>query len=193
MLAVPCYRWAGCEGATHRGYFIVRTDDDAQTLGDLRGRIFGCNNHLSNSGMNLPRLTLARLAGFGHFFSDVKMTGSHGASVEQLGSKAIDVCSIDCVTWGLLGHHDASIGRQFRVLDETVPSPSLPFVTSVSTPEDEVKVLTDVLHEIVRDPHLRPTLDVLGLMGLAAPDVAAYERLSDYEREAARRGYEELQ
>lgn len=193
ILVAPSYRWPGCVGATHRAYFIVRSGDEAVTLDDMRGRVFGCNSPHSNSGMNLPRLTLARLARNSRFFSQVKMTGSHTASLMQLGARMIDMCAVDCVTWGLLKHHYPAVGVQFRVLAETIPSPSLPFVTSVDTPENEVALLVDVMHNVVRGPETLLIQDVLGLTGLAAPDLAAYERLADYEQEAARLGYREIE
>src|SRR5271165_431899 len=60
VLATPHYAFPGCAGPTHRAFFMVRSDDPAQRLEDLHGRIFGCNSLTSNSGMNLPRLSLAR-------------------------------------------------------------------------------------------------------------------------------------
>jgi ABC-type phosphate/phosphonate transport system substrate-binding protein len=55
VLATPHFAFAGCEGSNHRASFMVRARDPAQRLEDLRGRVFGCNSRLSNSGMNLPR------------------------------------------------------------------------------------------------------------------------------------------
>ena len=65
-------------GSTHRAFFMVRVDDPAERLDDLRGRIFGCNSLLSNSGRNLPRLSLARTVGR-------KTADRHGAA-------RVDVC-----------------------------------------------------------------------------------------------------
>ena len=77
MLATPHYAVPGCTGSTHRAFFMVRVNDPAGRLEDLRGRVFGCNSLLSNSGMNLSRLSLARIAGGKPFFSSVVMTGGH--------------------------------------------------------------------------------------------------------------------
>jgi ABC-type phosphate/phosphonate transport system substrate-binding protein len=48
----------------------------------------------------IARLSLARIASGKPFFSSVVMTGGHVASLERLGDRSIDVCSIDNVTWG---------------------------------------------------------------------------------------------
>src|ERR1700691_333517 len=100
MLATPHYALPGSAGSTPRAFFMVRADDSDECLEDLRRRIFACNSLLSNSGMNLPRLSLARIAGGKPFFSSVVMTGGHVASLERLDDGRIDICSIDNVTWG---------------------------------------------------------------------------------------------
>jgi ABC-type phosphate/phosphonate transport system substrate-binding protein len=192
MLASPCYGFPGCEGPTHRAYFMVRAEDDAADLEDLRGRVFGCNSLLSNSGMNLPRLSLARIAGGQPFFSSVLLTGGHVASLQRLLDRTIDLCSIDNVTWGFLRKFRPDLAATFRVLDETVPSPSLPFVTSSTTDESEATHLTEALFELFADPGTLQLRRSLELTGLAVPDEIAYERLAAYEQEAAALGYPEI-
>jgi ABC-type phosphate/phosphonate transport system substrate-binding protein len=192
MLAVPHYAMPGCAGSSHRAFFMVRADDPAEHLEDLRGGIFGCNSQLSNSGMNLPRLSLARIAGGKPFFSSVVMTGAHVASLERLDERSIDICSIDNVTWGFFKKFHPSTAERYRILDETVSSPSLPFVTSVNTTESDAVALAEVLYEIMNDPQIARVREALELIGLSVPDVAAYERLADYEREAAELGFPEI-
>ncbi len=193
LLATPRYAMTGCVGSSHRAFFMVRSDDPAERLDDLRGRIFGCNSLLSNSGMNLPRLSLARIAGGRPFFSSVVMTGAHVESLARLDEGRIDMCAIDNVTWGFFKKFRSIAAKQYRILAETVASPSLPFVTSVNTTEADVVALAEILSDIMKDPQIAPIRDVLELTGLSAPDVAAYERLAEYEREAAELGYPELE
>lgn len=192
MLAAPCYTLPGCEGPTHCAFFIVRVGDAARRLKDLRGRVFGCNNLLSNSGMNLPRLSLAQIADGKPFFSSVVMTGGHVASLERLDEGSIDLCSIDNVTWGLFKKLRPLIAERYRVLDETVSSPSLPFVTSVNTAESDVAAIVETLHEIMADPQIAHVRGALELGDLAVADVAAYEHLAEYERQAVELGFPEL-
>jgi ABC-type phosphate/phosphonate transport system substrate-binding protein len=193
VLASPCYNFPGCDGPTHRAYFMVRADDRARSLEDLRGRIFGCNSLLSNSGMNLPRLSLARIAGGKPFLSSVVMTGGHIASLDRLLDRTIDVCSIDNVTWGFFRKFRPDSAARFRILDETVSSPSLPFVTSATTSEAEATIITEALNEIFADPRTVQLRKTLELADIAAPNTEAYERLAVYEREAAELGYPEIQ
>lgn len=192
MLATPHYSMPGCSGPNHRAFFMVRADDPAERLEDLQGRVFGCNSPLSNSGMNLPRLSLARIAGGQPFFSSVIVTGAHIKSLEHLDRARIDLCSVDSVTWGFFRKFRPAAAERYRVLAETVPSPSLPFVTSIDTSESDAAVITDALHEILNDPETAKTSDGLALNGLSVPDVVAYERLAQYEREAIELGFPEI-
>jgi ABC-type phosphate/phosphonate transport system substrate-binding protein len=192
MLATPHYAMPGCTGSNHRAFFMVRADDPAERLEDLRGRIFGCNSLLSNSGMNLPRLSLARIAGGEPFFSSVVMTGGHVRSLERLGDRSIDVCSVDNVTWGFFRKFRPVVAQRYRILDETVTSPSLPFVTSVNTTASDATAMAEALHEIMGDPQTADLRGMLELAGLSVPDVGAYERLAQYEREAADLGFAEI-
>jgi ABC-type phosphate/phosphonate transport system substrate-binding protein len=192
VLAEPHYAMPGCVGSSHRAFFMVRADDSAERLEDLRGRVFGCNNLLSNSGMNLPRLALARIAGGMPFFSSVVMTGAHITSLDRLDAGNIDICAIDNVTWGFFKKFRPGAARRYRILDETASSPSPPFVTSVNTSESDAVAVAEALYEIMNDPQITHIRKALELTGLSAPDVAAYERLADYEREAAELGFPEI-
>lgn len=181
MLGTPRYELEGCDGATHRGAFIVRAADPAAELAAMRGQVFGCNSVHSNSGMNLPRLSLARIAGGAPFFARIVWTGGHLASLRALVAGDIDVCSVDCVTWGLALRHAPDLTASCRVLAWTEPSPCLPFVTSVSTPAADVAVLRSALDRLAAP--------ALCLKAVSQVDAAAYDILADYETEAERLGY----
>jgi ABC-type phosphate/phosphonate transport system substrate-binding protein len=148
---------------------MVRADDPAECLEGLRGRIFGCNSSLSNSGMNLPRLSLARIAGGMPFFSSVVMTGAHIKSLERLDEGSIDICSIDNVTWGFFKKFRSITAERYRILAETVASPSLPFVTSVNMTEADAAALAETLYDIMNDPQISHIRDVLNLPVFLSP------------------------
>lgn len=171
---------------------MQRADDGSQRLEELRGRVFGCDSLLPNSGMNLPRLSLARFAGGRPFFSSVVMTGGHVARLDRLRKRMIDVCAIDNVAWGFFRKYRPEAAARDRGLDETVASPSLPFVTSTQTSDGEAAIIAAALFRLFEDPSTAGFRDDLELAGLTTPDVAAYERLAAYEQEAVELGYPEI-
>jgi len=193
VLATPSFTFAGCEGPNHCAFFMVRAKDPAGRLEDLRGHVFGCNSRLSNSGMNLPRLTLARIAEGRPFFRKVVMTGGHLASLDQLHRETIDLCAIDCVTWGLLRKFRPVEAMRFRILAQTARSPSPPLVTSTTTDARTVATLRESLDTLFRDLATAGVRETLGLTAVSVLNTSAYERLVDYEKEAEDLSYPNLE
>src|SRR5476651_894495 len=166
LLGVPSYDAPGCRPARHCAFILVHKDSAFETPDDLKGATFALNSRHSNSGMNLPRLLFARLAGGKPFFRSVVETGAHPISIARVAS--------------------------LRILGETPESPAIPFVTSIATPADAAGRLQSALFRLAADPARRPVLDGLRLRTISMPDPAAYASLLDYERQAAELGYPEL-
>jgi ABC-type phosphate/phosphonate transport system substrate-binding protein len=192
VLATPCYAIEGCDGPYHRAFFMVRADESAQRLEDFRDRIFGCNSLDSNSGMNLPRLSLAQTADRQLLFRAVVLTGSHVQSLAQLVDGTIDLCSVDCVTWGFVARFEPELAKRVRVLAPTASSPSLPFVTSAARPPDEIHALRAALDDFFADPGTAEIRAAMALTKIEHLPDSAYEILARYEQEAAERGYPEI-
>jgi hypothetical protein len=62
----------------------------------------------------------------------------------------------------------------------------------LNTTESDAVAIAEALHEIMGDPQTAGLRGILELAALSVPDVAAYERLAEYEREAADLGFPEL-
>lgn len=191
-LGAPIYDAPGCDGPTHRAYFLVRADSAAQSLADLRGGVFLLNSPVSNSGMNLPRRALAEIAGGRPFFHRVIETGGHPASLDRLLRGEGDVASIDCVTYAFWRHYRPQSAAQVRIVAETPVSPAIPFVTSVATPAPIETILRNALRAVATKPRYAAACTGLMITGVADTPDAAYEGLLDYAKEAAALGYPEL-
>jgi ABC-type phosphate/phosphonate transport system substrate-binding protein len=191
-LGAPVYDAPGCEGPTHRAFFVVPAASPARSLADLKGGFFLLNSPVSNSGMNLPRRALAEIAGGKAFFRAVIETGGHPASLDRLLRGDGDVASIDCVTFAFLQRYRPEAAAQFRIIGETPPSPAIPFVTSVATPSATVDTLRAALRRIGGEPRYAAARAGLMISGIEDVPDAAYRGLLDYEREAAELGYPEL-
>lgn len=189
LLGAPTYDFLGCGMATHRAFIIVRKDSNHGTVEDLRGSRFALNSRHSNSGMNLPRIMLARRGITAPFFESVTDTGSHTESIRQVAAGKLDAASIDCVTWGFFKDYRPEETSALRVLGETPESPAIPFVTSMATPPDVIAVLRSALLRLANDPSRKPVLTGLCIKTITAVDLPAYGRLMAYQREAADLGY----
>lgn len=191
-LAAPIYDVPGCDGATHRAFFVVREGSPARSLTDLRGSVFLLNSPVSNSGMNLPRRALAEIAGGRPFFSAVIETGGHPASLDRLLRGEGDVASIDCVTFAFWKLHRYAAAARVRVIAETPVSPTIPFVTSAATAPAVVAVLRAALQALGTATRYASTRAGLLIKGIVEVPGTAYASLLDYETEAAALGYPRL-
>ena len=188
-LGTPCYNAPGCDGPTHRAFFVVPEAAPAKTLADLRGSRFLLNSPVSNSGMNLPRRSLAEIAGGPVFFAEVIETGGHPASLDRLLRGEGDVASIDCVTFAFWRHYRPEAAARLRIIGETPLSPAIPFVTSIATAPDTVQILRTALRTLMREARYAEARGGLMLTDIVDLPDAPYRGLLDYEREAGELGY----
>lgn len=192
LLGVPTYDAPGCGEATHRAYVLVRDDAPFEKVEDLRGAVFAVNSRHSNSGMNLPRILFARLAGGRPYFRAVVETGGHPASMVQVAAGDVDAASIDCLTYAFFKEHRPESVARLRILAETPSTPAIPFVTARETPPDSVAALRRSLLRMAADAARRDMLATLKIRTITPADPETYARILDYEREAAELGYPEI-
>ena len=188
-VATPCYGARGCTGARYRSAIVVRHDDPAATLADLRGRRCVVNDVESNSGMNLLRAALAPLAIDGRFFASVSRSGAHLHSAESVIRGEADVAALDCVSLAHFQTLRPALCAGLRVLDWTPSSPCLPFITARGTAPATLRALRSALRDVLADPDLaadRARLLLTGIDLVAGDDYATVLAL---ERGARERGY----
>lgn len=192
ILAAPVYAAEHCSGAGHAGVFIVHRDSTYRQLADLRGCRFVYNSRHSNSGMNLPRRSLANIADGRAFFGTVTETHSQPGNIERVARGEADASCVDCVTYAFFRRHRPELGSLTRVLAVTPPSPSIPFVTSSSATEDVKQGLREALFAVARSEQWANARAELMLSDIVPIDPASYRIQLTYEQEAKDLGYPEL-
>lgn len=188
-LVTPHYACDGCRGARYRSAIIVRADDAAATLADLRGRRAAINGWASHSGMNALRHSVAPHAHAGRFFSAVIVTGGHRGSVAAVRDGRADGAAIDGVTWALLGTETPDPRAGTRRLAWTVDAPALPYVTSTATGDDRAARLRAGILAALTDPALAATRATLLIAGGEACDLDRYAEMPALEQAAVAAGY----
>jgi ABC-type phosphate/phosphonate transport system substrate-binding protein len=192
LVAIPAYAAPGCEGSRYRSAVIVKAEDPALRLEDLRGRRCAVNERDSNSGSNLLRATLAPLAAHGRFFTSVELTGGHMASVRAVAEGHADVAAIDCVSYAHIQRFSPELTARLRILDWTLSSPGLPYVTARTNDVSIVSTLCAALAEVHADPALAAVRDALLLTGVDFTIDEDYVEVRRLERDALERGYPQL-
>ena len=190
VVATPAYDFPGCDGADYASAIVVRADSGIATLEDARGRIAAANDIDSNSGMNALRHAVAPLACDGRFFSAVRWTGSHRASLGLVRTGEADLAAIDCVTLGYLLQAHAGAVDGLSVLGYTARSPGLPLVAGLSVPP--------ALHRQLQAALLAPGVAVqahmaaLSIRRFDLLDDVCYARILSLETQALAAGYPHL-
>lgn len=192
VVATPRYTVPGCDGATYRSAIVVRADDPAQTLEELRDRRCVINERSSNSGMNLLRASVARLAGKARFFESICVSGSHRRSVQMVAAGDADVAAVDCVSLAHLQRLEPSSTEALRTLAWTAPAPSLPLITAAATGDEVLQTLRASLAAVAADRDLKPVRERLFLDGFDLEPSGDFSQVLELEREAAQLGYPRL-
>ena len=189
LLGMPVYAASHCTGPSHAGVFIVGAGSRFATLEELRGCAFAFNSVHSNSGMNLPRRALAGLGARAPFFDSCIETHSQPGNIERVAKGEVDATCVDCVTYAFYCRHRPELAARTRVLAVTPPSPSIPFVTSVATPDATVALVQAALLAVAREPRWAEARAGLMLADIVTPDAAAYQVQLAYTKEAEALGY----
>jgi ABC-type phosphate/phosphonate transport system substrate-binding protein len=192
LVATPKYGVPGCDGGAYRSAIVVRKDDPAETLAELRNRRCVVNERSSNSGMNLLRASIAPIAGGTRFFSSVVFSGSHRRSVQMVAGGDADVAAVDCVSFAHFRRLYPSSTAVLRILDWTPAAPSLPFITSGSTGDNLLKQLRSALEAVAADPSLKESRERLFLEGFDLDPAGGFDEVLHLERRAAQMGYPKL-
>ncbi len=176
LVATPHYSAPGCDGPRYAAHVVIREDDRARSLGDLRGARLSVNGEDSYSGYHVWRRLLPAGEGVRTFFRDVAATGSHRASIRGVLAGEADACAVDCVTHALLSDWLGGELHGTRILTTSPPAPGLPYVTAAATPDGEVRKLRDGLFAALADPALRHVREALRLSGASVLEPGEYRR-----------------
>lgn len=192
LVATPVYVAEGCEGPAYRSAIVVRSDDPARGLADLRGRTAAFNAPNSQSGYSAFRAAVAPLASGKPFFSSVLETGGHLNSMLAVAEGDADCAAIDCVCWSMAEHYRIDLASRLKVIAWSDPAPALPFVTAGHRSDGEVELLRDSLKEIFADPDTAATRRALLIAGAEILEDSAYDAILAMERDAISAGYPEF-
>ena len=185
-LGTPVYDVPGTDGAYYSSALVVRANDPAEELADLRGRRAAYNSLHSQSGYNAFRDVVAPLARDGRFFGDVIATGGHAASINFVITDKADIAAIDAVSLALTPEE---IRRQIKIIGWSNAVPGLPFITAPSSSDDDVKRVNRAITHALADPMLHGPRAYLKLAGYEILPESAYDTVLTMERRAADAGY----
>ena len=187
LIATPIFGFPDCDGVNYRSAIVVSEASGIQSLEALRGKIAVINQPDSQSGMNALRSTFAPLARAGSFFSQVRESGAHLASLTAVQHGEADVAAIDCVTLAYAAQHANEKTTGLRILHFTDAVPGLPLIGSTELTTSQVSDLRSVLDSLCEaNPAL---VEALTLKGFAVLNPNDYDVIVEQAIDAAKLGY----
>lgn len=185
VLGTPCYAACGCDGPRYASWLVVRRDETARGLAELRGRVIAINSRDSQSGHHALRSALVSAGQSGAFAARLIVTGSHRASLEAVATRRADLCAIDCVTWALLQRHEPAVTAPLHRLGLTPSAPGLPLVIAASSAPAVIEAVAAALAAMIEEPSLAACRDALLLRRIAPLTDAAYDEILVQEQATA--------
>jgi ABC-type phosphate/phosphonate transport system substrate-binding protein len=187
------YGVPGCDGHMCRSQLVVRDNDPATTLSELRGRRVAYNGTDSQSGYNSLRALVAPLSRKGRFFDDCIETGSHQKSVMAVRDDLADIASIDCVSFAGFVKYAPEVTRGIRILSQSSPYPGLPLITSMNTSDEVLAALRAALKWATNEPSLARIREDIFISDFEPMEFSDYQICSDMRDSAILLGYPHLQ
>ena len=188
-VVTPRYTAPGCDGPNYCSQIVVAEDSKIDEIAAVQGGVCVINGFESHSGMNALRALVAPFHQEDRFFSRVCVSGTHAASLAAVARGEADICAIDCVTHALLARHRPAALAGTRILCRSASAPAIPFVTRIDRDEDITRRLQGAILTVLADPALSDVCEALFIGGGEIVPLSAYDSISEFEREAARRGY----
>lgn len=189
LVATPRYHAPGCAGARYSSVLLVAEHCAAQSLGALAGKVAVINSRDSQSGCHVLRYMVAMLADRRvPFFREIKISGSHVASIDMIAAGRADVAAVDAVTHALLARHAPAVLAGTRTMDTSPRTPGLPYITRGDAPDSDIERLRAGLDAAASDGRLAAARQALLLDGFEALSRRAYDSITDMENRVAATG-----
>lgn len=189
-IAVPDYRAERCGDGFYRSAFVVRSDDPATTLADLRGRRAVANGQDSQSGCNALRFAIAAITdGADRFFSKVLWSGAHRLSLAMVREGKADIAAIDGVTFALVGDVAPAEVAGLRILEWSASTPALPYAVRRDLDPGCRRQVLDALMAAGEDPDARRAREALRIARMRPARDADYAVMVKMREAAEDRGY----
>ncbi len=161
---------------TYNSMLIVPADSTAQSMADLRGKVFAFTDPISLSGRVYPTYVVQQL-GFTpeEFFARTFFTYSHDEAIRAVASRVADGAAVDSLVFEFTLARDPSLKDKVRVI-HTSPDFGIPPVVVSPFTRPQVKAeLESLLLNMVDDPAAQEALSAIEIDRFVLIDDSAYD------------------
>lgn len=161
---------------TYNSLLIVPIANQAQSMADLRGKVFAFTDPISLSGRVYPTFVVQQL-GFTpeEFFARTFFTYSHDEAIRAVASGLADGAAVDSLVFASALARDPSLGEKVRLI-HTSPNFGIPPVVVSPFTRPQVKAeLQALLLGMADDPAAQEALSVVGIERFVLIEDSAYD------------------
>lgn len=174
----PIARPVNADGtSTYYGQIFVRRDSRIQNLEDLKGKRLALVEYATTAGYVFPLAYFSQhgVENLEDYFSEVRLWGSHDASLLAVLDGRADVGSAKNTIFPWLARSDPRVESELRVLasSQRVPSNAL-FVVKSTDPSLRVQ-LRSMLLSLEEHEQGQKVLERLGVLGFRATTLEDYD------------------
>jgi phosphonate transport system substrate-binding protein len=143
---------------------IVPANSDAQSMADLRGKVFAFTDPMSNTGRNYPTHLVQQLGGTPEtFFSRTFFTYSHDDAIRAVASGLADGAAVDSLVYDYAVQREPDLAARTQIILRSPPFGIPPVVVGPNARPQLVAELRDAIIGMSDDPDGRTVLHALGI------------------------------
>lgn len=160
----------------YNSVLLVPTSSNAQSMADMRGKVFAFTDPISLSGRVYPTYLVHEL-GFTpeEFFARTFFTYSHDEAIRAVASGVADGAAVDSLVYEFAIARDPSLKDKIRVIHR---SPEFGIPPVVISPFTRPQVKADIqalLFAMSNDPNAENALESIGVESFVLIDDSAYD------------------
>ena len=155
---------------------IVPANSLAQTMADLRGKVFAFTDPMSHSGRVYPTYIVQQL-GFTltEFFGRAFFTYSHDKAIQAVAEGIADGAAVDSLVLDYALQRDPTLAERLKIIHRSPPFGIPPVVTPPNLSPRQKAELRQILLDMSTDPEGRQILAGLGFDRFTLLDDSAYD------------------
>ena len=166
--------------AVYYSLLIVPKDSAAQSMADLRGKVFAFTDPMSNTGRLYPTYVVQQLGSTpDQFFARTFFTYSHDDAIHAVADGLADGAAVDSLVYDFVVARDPSLAERLRIIHRS-PSFGIPPVVVGPGIRPQLKAeLQSVLLNMDDDAEGRKGLEAIGVERFVLIDDSAYASVRD--------------
>lgn len=166
----------------YHSLLLVPAHSEAQSMADLRGKVFAFTDPISTTGRNYPTFLVQELGEMPEtFFARTIYTYSHDDAIRAVAAGVADGAAVDSLVYEHAIAREPELAEQVRIIHRSPPYGIPPVVIGPSVRPQLRAELLDVLLAMPANPAGRAALDAAGIDRFVLIEDSAYDTVRELE------------